>query len=165
MEHYKGHYRWNWELNQFCHSHISKYLVNSYRCIRHYPVWTGSRSWVPRYHSLHIRITGDGVRARIAAFSLRIFKNLLILNVYPGVMVYNRLMIFSTINAKTSWSNTTKFISNHWNQMPSFGIAKNGENPISFEQGCSDDHIGHCVTVHRNCVLSYDQNSYWTQRY
>ena len=41
-------------LNHFCHGPISKYRENSYGCDRHYAVWTGSRSWVPLYHSLHI---------------------------------------------------------------------------------------------------------------
>ena len=47
---------------------------NPYGCIRPYHVWTGSHSWVPQHHSLHISITGDRVRVRDAAFLRRFFK-------------------------------------------------------------------------------------------
>ena len=36
--------------------------------------WIGSRFWVPWHLLLYISITGDGVRARVAAFLQRFLK-------------------------------------------------------------------------------------------
>ena len=112
VEHRSEHYRRNRELNPFCYGPISKYGGNSNGCIRYYPVWTDSHSWVPRHKSLHISITGDEVRARVAAFLQRfLFQTVLNLHLYPGVTVYRRLMIFSRTNAKTSsWKNSYGYI-------------------------------------------------------
>ena len=62
MEHHKEHYHWNQKLNQFCHG-LSRNIEEN-----HYPVWTGSGSWMPLHHSLHIGITGYGVTVHVAAF-------------------------------------------------------------------------------------------------
>ena len=64
-EHHRDHRCRNKEVNQFCYDPISKYRGNFCGCItRHHPVWAGSRSWVSRHLSLHIRIKGDEVRVR-----------------------------------------------------------------------------------------------------
>ena len=71
VAHHRDHRRRNQEINQFCLGRISKYWEISYRWVAsHYPVWAGSRSWVRRHRSLHISITGDGVKAH----SCLIFK-------------------------------------------------------------------------------------------
>ena len=115
MEYQREHYRGNRELNHFYDGPISKYRENSYGCFRHYPVWTGFRSWDPQYRSLHTSITGDGVRARVVA--------------------YHILMIFFKINA--TWKISYLYIEAEYHLL--------ALHPITVKQVCTRKPCAHFI--------------------
>ena len=112
VNHHREHRRWNREINQFCHSPISKYWEILYRCIAtHYPMWAGSRSWVRRHRLLHISITGDGVRSHpCLIFKSRIWpennicRNSLIICYWSIFRVnYSREITHKYLSCRTTW--------------------------------------------------------------
>ena len=111
-EHHRDHRCRNKEVNQFCYDPISKYRGNFCGCItRHHPVWAGSRSWVSRHLSLHIRIRGDEVRVRSCLiFRYRIWqKNQCILEKHSNLLQkYNSCRLLLTITHKYLSSHETR---------------------------------------------------------
>ena len=111
-EHHRDHRCRNKEVNQFCYDPISKYRGNFCGCItRHHPVWAGSRSWVSRHLSLHIRIRGDEVRVRSCLiFRYRIWqKKQCILEKHSNLLQkYNSCRLLLTITHKYLSSHETR---------------------------------------------------------
>ena len=111
-EHHRDNRCRNKEVNQFCYDPFSKYRGNFCGCItRHHPVWAGSRSWVSRYLSLHLRIRGDEVRVRSCLiFRYRIWpKKLCILEKHNNLpQKYNSWRLLLTITHKYLSSHETR---------------------------------------------------------
>ena len=111
-EHHRDHRCRNKEVNQFCYDPISKYRGNFCGCItRHHPVWAGSRSWVSRHLSLHIRMRGDEVRVRSCLiFRYRTWpKKQCILEKHSNLLQkYNSCRLLLTITHKYLSSHETR---------------------------------------------------------